>query len=57
MCVSVCLEGGVVGEDVPNYIPTGGKEEFHNMCLTTEIQTTCKASHSSSRRLCPCVEI
>ena len=47
-------QGGVIGEDIPNYV-SGNKPEFKDYCLTTDINPKCNAKHHTSQRLCPCV--
>lgn len=53
-CERGCL-GGVVGDDVPNYVSSSAKPDLHGFCLTTEGWPTCTAKHWTTSRLCPCI--
>jgi len=58
--------GSVNGQDVPNYVSGGitndgnsnaEKAELWGMCLTTEGDSSCGASHYSTSRICPCKKL
>lgn len=51
-CEAGCL-GGQLGEDVPNYVAVH-KPGLYQKCLTTDFPPTCRASHPTTRRICPC---
>eukprot|EP01083_Nonionella_stella_P189567 701330_1 len=51
-CEAGCL-GGMVGEDVPNYV-SSQKPGLYQKCLTTDFAPTCRASHRTTSRICPC---
>jgi alpha-1,3-mannosyl-glycoprotein beta-1,2-N-acetylglucosaminyltransferase len=43
----------VLGDDVPNYV-VGKELDTFGKCLVTERQSTCRAAHRHTRRLCAC---
>lgn len=54
-CERGCL-GGVLGEDMPNYVSSTSKPEAKGYCQTSTVYPTCDGSHWSTQRLCPCIK-
>lgn len=48
-------QGGVTGDDVPNYVSHPSKTQFYGMCLVSSALPTCAAAHWSSSRACACL--
>src|SRR5262245_52010217 len=38
-------QGGVQGDDIPNYVSSAQKPEYHRFCLTTDGPSRCGAKH------------